>query len=96
MTYEEFKADVMKAAERRPSFIRKGQAVFNIVDTRYQVARNVQFQDGIDCYYRDDNIEPFLRAAWKYAKPNFRGITRETQSGARKGGKRVTKRNETT
>lgn len=95
MTYEEFKADVMKAAERRPSFIRKGQAVFNIVDTRYQVARNVQFQDGIDCYYRDDNIEPFLRAAWKYAKPNFRAA-RKTQSGARKGGKRVTKRNETT
>lgn len=66
MIFEEFKQDVMDAANARPEFIRKGQAVFNYVDEVYGVARLVQFHDRIDCFYNDYNIDEFLEAAFKY------------------------------
>ena len=74
MTYEEFKADILSRIKRRPKFIRKGQAVFNLVDSDYGVARAVQFRDGIDCYHRDDLIEEFLKASWKRIKPNLQQL----------------------
>ena len=79
MNYEEFKAYVMaevkkyrKSLKYRKPFIRKGQAVFNIVDSHFGVARVVQFKDGIDCFHLDQNIEAFLQAAWKYIEPNLK------------------------
>lgn len=73
MTYEEFKAYVMAEVKKyRKPFIRKGQAVFNIVNDHFGVARAVQFKDGIDCFHQDQNIEAFLQAAWKYVEPNLK------------------------
>lgn len=73
MTYEEFKEYVMAEVKKyRKLFIREGQAVFNIVDSHFGVARAVQVKDGIDCYYLDQNIEAFLQAAWKYVEPNLK------------------------
>lgn len=73
MTYEEFKKYIMAEVKKyRKPFIRKGQAVFNIVDSHFGVARSVQFQDGIDCFHRDDRIEDFLQAAWNRIEPNLK------------------------
>ena len=49
----------------RPTYIRRGQAVFNAVDAIFGVAREVQFIDGIDCFYDDLQIEAFLDAAYR-------------------------------
>lgn len=67
MTYEEFKKEIYDLVEQRPKNWRKGQAVFNFLDIipKYKnVARRVQFEDGIDCFYNDDAIDDFLLYAY--------------------------------
>ena len=64
MTYEQFKSDIFSKIKQRPKFIRKGQAIFNLVSDMYGVARTVQFEDGIDCFYDDKYIEDFLTACY--------------------------------
>ena len=64
MTLEEFQAEVLQAMNQRPSQYRPGQAVFNYIDENYGVARHVQFVDGIDCFYDDDQIIPFIYSSY--------------------------------
>lgn len=65
MTYEEFKADVCNHIETdKPEQYRKGQFVFNYIEDKYKVARDVQFEDGVDCYYDDSKIESFLKSSY--------------------------------
>ena len=62
MSYDEFKKSILREVEEtRPKYIRKGQAVFNYVDDKFDLARKIQFEYNIDCFYRDDKIEPFLK-----------------------------------
>ena len=68
MTYNEFLTDIMNLVQECPKCWRKGQSVFNIIDSKYHVARDVQFIDNIDCFYNDEQIEPFLIAAYKRLK----------------------------
>lgn len=73
MNYEEFKSYIMAEVEKyRKPFIRKGQAVFNIVESHFGVARSVQFEDHIDCFHLDQDIDAFLQAAWKRIEPNLK------------------------
>lgn len=65
MTYEDFTAVVFAAIKKCPECWRKGQAVFNVVDEQYGVARAVQLIDGIDCFFDESKIEAFLSAAWR-------------------------------
>lgn len=58
MTKEELLKEI--DIENRPSWSRKGQHVFNYMDKVYGVARSVQFIDGVDCFYNDDEIDNFL------------------------------------
>lgn len=66
-TYEEFMYDIMTQMELAcPKEWRKGQFVFNYVNMKYgDVARDVQFVDKVDCFYRDDLIEDFTKCVWK-------------------------------
>lgn len=64
-TYEEFIENLWKNVEICPKDWRKGQSVFNVIDDLYGVARAVQFEDGIDCFYLDKYIDDFIEAAWK-------------------------------
>ena len=68
ITLNQFISDVMSLTEECPKCWRKGQSVFNIVNSKYGVSRDVQFIDGIDCFYNDEQIEPFLIAAHKRLK----------------------------
>ena len=62
MSFKEFRNDIIKAMKTRPSWSRKGQFVFNYIEEKYgEVARTVQFNDKIDCFYRDEMIEPFIQ-----------------------------------
>lgn len=64
MTKEEFKNIIYN--EDRPSKWREGQFVFNTVDKLFgTTARDVQFIDGIDCFYNDSKIDDFINACYK-------------------------------
>lgn len=65
MTYEEFRGDVFKNIKDLPDNWRKGQKVFNYIESKYKIARKVQFSCGIDCFYRDDLIDNFLEKAYE-------------------------------
>lgn len=65
MTLEELKNEVYTAMEDKPHNWRKGQFVFNYIDAVYGVAREVQYKEGIDCFYDDDKIYPFLVRSWQ-------------------------------
>ena len=64
-TLEELKNEVFTNAKSRPDYIRLGQYVFNYIDRTYGVARQVQFDDNVDCFYLDRNIDEFLECALK-------------------------------
>lgn len=61
---EDFKKEIISAMEKRPKNWRKGQFVFNYIDENYGVARLVQFEKHIDCFYNDDNINDFIDASY--------------------------------
>ena len=64
MTFEEFRGDVLKNIKTLPKNWRKGQKVFNYIDQKYCIARRVQFDLGIDCFYNDNDIESFIEASY--------------------------------
>lgn len=66
MTYEEFITDVWAEVAKCPKSWRKGQSVFNVIDEKYGVARTVQFEDGVDCFYddREETINLFIAKCW--------------------------------
>lgn len=65
MTYEEFRGDVFKNIKDLPDNWRKGQKVFNYIESKYKIARKVQFDHGIDCFYKDNLIDKFLEKAYE-------------------------------
>jgi hypothetical protein len=65
LSKSEFELPIWEEVNKRPSFIRRGQAVFNATEEIYGVAREVQFNDRIDCFYDDSQIEAFLDAAYQ-------------------------------
>ena len=54
--------DSKKMKELYP-YYRWGQAVFNYVDEYFGVARKVQFEDNVDCFYNDDAVDAFIEKA---------------------------------
>ena len=66
LKFDEFRDDVMSAMmKEKPTEIRKGQFVFNYIDSKYGVARAVQISEGIDCFFDDSKIEAFIKKAFK-------------------------------
>ena len=62
LTLEEFKRRIY--SEPQPKEWRKGQFVFNRIEQLYgDVARKVQHEDYIDCFYNDSAIEEFIKCA---------------------------------
>lgn len=49
-----------------PEWSREGQFVFNRVEQLYgKVAREVQFEDKVDCFYDDSKIDQFINCVIK-------------------------------
>ena len=61
ITFHELKTEVMERARFKHSYLRLGQFVFNNIHGFYGVAVAVKDKDGVDCYYRDDLIDDFLK-----------------------------------
>lgn len=71
MTKEELKKEIEEAAiENKPKNWRKGQFVFNYIDAIYNVARDVQFIDKVDCFYNDELIDYFIEKATERINQN--------------------------
>lgn len=74
MTKEEFKSNIKTAAgieRKKYPMLRKGQAIFNEADNYNHVARIAQFDYGVDCFYDDTMIEPFLDKCWEIYNQTF-------------------------
>ncbi|QWM90606.1 hypothetical protein [uncultured phage cr61_1] len=66
MSYEKFKKSIIDEVElTRPKHIRKGQAIFNYVDEKFGLARKIQFDYNVDCFYNDLKIDAFLKILYK-------------------------------
>lgn len=66
MEFTKFRQEIIDFATTRcPTEWRRGQAVFNYIDQKYNVARSVQFIDGVDCFYNDEVIDQFILLSYK-------------------------------
>ena len=65
MTFEEFKNEVLKGIKEYPYDWRYGQKIFNYIDSKYKVARIVQYNYCIDCFYNDSVVDEFLEKCYK-------------------------------
>lgn len=69
-TYEEFKEAIQAVTDNYPQNWRKGQKIFNATEellwrlTSHNIAREVQFEDHVDCFYNDNIIDEFLTKCW--------------------------------
>ena len=63
ITFQELKSEVMERARFKHSELRLGQFVFNYIHSFYGVALSVKDKDGVDCFYRDDLIDDFLKCS---------------------------------
>ena len=70
MTHDDFITEVWARVYQCPPTWRKGQAVFNVIDKYWGVAREVQF-DGCDCFYDDSLIQEFIDRCWEKAKERY-------------------------
>lgn len=61
MTTEELKKEIEDNIDIKPKNWRKGQFVFNYINSTYSgVSREVQFNDGVDCFHNDEQIDNFI------------------------------------
>lgn len=61
MTKEEFISNIKEGIKNYPPTWRCGQSVFNYIDDNYgNIARYVQFNKGVDCFYNNDIIDKFI------------------------------------
>lgn len=66
MDYNDLKERVVYHLKyNKPRKWRDGQFVFNYIDCIYGVARAVQYQDGVDCFYDDTQIDEFIKMSAK-------------------------------
>lgn len=70
ITFNELKNEVMGKARFKHHYLRLGQFVFNYMHGFYKVAYEVKEKDGVDCYYRDDMIDEFLKCCVKRINKN--------------------------
>ena len=60
MRAEELKKEIDEMIKSKPSNWRDGQFVFNYINAKYGVARDVQFIDKVDCFFIDEKIDEFI------------------------------------
>ena len=62
ITVEQLKTEINQYKKLYPNY-RDGQAVFNYIDSKYGVARELQFNHNIDCFYNNSCINEFIKKA---------------------------------
>lgn len=72
LSYSEFVQDIQDYLSSDITPYRKGQAVFNYIDEKYQVARLVQYVDKVDCFFNDALIPEFINKAYLWYEASSR------------------------
>lgn len=71
MSEKEFiDTSILISSKLAPKHWRNGQAVFNYIDQFFNLARYIQFNKHIDCFYDDSQIEAFLSEAYHILSKN--------------------------
>jgi len=66
LDYGYFVMYIHERARNRPKEWRYGQAIFNYMEMDFgDIARQVQFIDGVDCFYNDDYVNEFVDKCWE-------------------------------
>ena len=75
LSFEEFRDKILEKVNDAPIFWRRGQAVFNVIDSMFPgLAREVQFEEKIDCFYDDSEVDSFITASYvKYCSKYEKG-----------------------
>lgn len=68
MLKKDFQKEIDQALKSKPKNWRNGQFVFNYIDRKYKVARSVQFEDHVDCFFSDFYITEFIDKAYERIK----------------------------
>lgn len=75
--FEDFKQEVLNFANNeKPAEWRIGQAVFNYIEEIYGVARYVQFDKHVDCFYNDNAIDDFIKESYNVIKNTITIVTK--------------------
>lgn len=62
----DFKDAIISNIKLLPKDWREGQKVFNYIDSHYgNIARRIQLEKRIDCFYNNDNINEFISESYK-------------------------------
>lgn len=85
LTKEEFVAIINDCLKQAPKSWRHGQAVFNIIDEQFGVARYVQFRKGIDCFYHDEDADAFIDASYDVWVEAVKDINNKEKESADNG-----------
>ena len=71
ITFEEFENEVKTAINNRSPYLRPGQAAYNYVYDKFgDIATKSQYKYGIDCYYKDEIIDDFIKKCYEILSNN--------------------------
>lgn len=65
MTKQELINEINIALANKPSYLRKGEFIYNYIDENYKVADDVRLKDFVSCFFDNDYIDKFLECASK-------------------------------
>ena len=65
MTKQELIDEIKIALANKPSYLRKGEFIYNYIDETYNVADDVRLKDFVSCFFDNDSIDKFLECASK-------------------------------
>lgn len=65
MTKQELINEINIALVNKPSYLRKGEFIYNYIDETYNIADDVRLKDFVSCFFDNDYIDKFLECASK-------------------------------
>lgn len=60
MTKQGLIDEINIALVNKPSYLRKGEFIYNYIDETYNVADDVRLKDFVSCLFDNDSIDKFL------------------------------------
>ena len=65
MTKQKLIDEINIALVDKPSYLRKGEFIYNYIEETYNVADDVRLKDFVSCFFDNDYIDEFLECASK-------------------------------
>ena len=65
MTKQKLIDEINIVLVNKPSYLRKGEFIYNYIDENYNVVNNIRVRDFVSCLFDNDYIDKFLECASK-------------------------------